>query len=367
MSQPVLASKIADASSKSKSKDVLGRLAEVPQVKAEQPLAERLLELRAFVHDDLAAVEEALRAVNRQPAGERIVTPMHASGHHLLSLGGKRLRPLCVALAARMGEGFGPTARALAVAVELIHNATLLHDDVVDVGDLRRGAPAARVLYGNAASIFAGDWLLIEALSRVHQTGDPALVTRALGVLHEMLDGESLQLKNRGKLRASLSDYFQVVEGKTAALFGYALYSGGRAGQLGEQECAGLEVFGRKLGVAFQVIDDVLDVAGDTATLGKSTFADLREGKATYPLLVATADDPALVASIEAALETGGIDQRLEERVAEALRRTGAVEETRRLAKRLSDEANAALADLPPSPAKLALLEVADAMLQRKN
>jgi octaprenyl-diphosphate synthase len=355
MSQPALASKPGG------SKDVLGRLADVTRVHSEATLAERLLELRAFVHDDLAAVEEALRLVERRP------TPLHESAHHLLALGGKRLRPLCVALAARMGDGFGPTARAVAVAVELVHNATLLHDDVVDLGDLRRGSPAARVIYGNAASIFAGDWLLVDALARVHGAGEPELLGRVLDVLKEMLAGESLQLKNRGVLRASMDDYFRVVEGKTASLFGFALYGGGRAGRLAESDCAALEIFGRKLGVAFQVIDDVLDVAGDATTIGKATFADLREGKATYPLLVATEGDPGLIDALENALASGGIESALEARVGEALRRTGAVDETRKLAKKLSDEAVLAIDVLPETPAKLALLDVAHAMLQRKK
>lgn len=361
MSQPALASPATDVAAAATPKDVLGRLAEISRDHAEPSLTEKLAQLRAFIHDDLAAVEEALRVVERRP------TPLHASAHHLLGLGGKRLRPLCVALAARMGHGFGPTARAIAVAVELVHNATLLHDDVVDLGDVRRGAPAARMVYGNAASIFAGDWLLVNALSRVHATGESELVGRILRVLEEMLAGESLQLKNRGVLRASLDDYFRVVEGKTASLFGFALYGGGRAGLLAESQCAALELFGRKLGVAFQVIDDVLDVSSDAATLGKSTFADLREGKATYPLLVATAGDNALLDALENALGGGGIDEALEARVGEALRRTGAVEETKRLAKRLSDEGLAAVSALPDSPAKLALLDVAQAMLQRRK
>lgn len=355
MSQPVLASKIGG------SKDVLGRLAEVSRVHEGPTLAERLVELRAFVHDDLAAVEEALRLVERRP------TPLHDSAHHLLALGGKRLRPLCVALAARMGEGFGPTARAVAVAVELVHNATLLHDDVVDVGDMRRGSPAARVIYGNAASIFAGDWLLVDALARVQATGEDQLLGSLLAVLKEMLQGESLQLKNRGVLRSSLDDYFRVVEGKTASLFGFALAGGARAGRLGPEACASLETFGRKLGVAFQVIDDVLDVAGDAATIGKATFADLREGKATYPLLVAMADEPALVGDVEAALSAGELSPELEAAVGAAVRRTGAVEATRALAKKLSDEGVRAIADLPEAPAKLALLDVAQAMLSRKK
>ncbi|MFO0001365.1 MAG: polyprenyl synthetase family protein, partial [bacterium] len=114
---------------------------------------------------------------------------------------------MCVALASRVGTGFSQTARDLAVAAELVHNATLLHDDVVDLGDRRRGAPAARVLYGNAASIYAGDWLLVEALMRVRRAGMPDLLDKALGVLAEMLAAEALQLARRGRVDTTLDDY----------------------------------------------------------------------------------------------------------------------------------------------------------------
>ena len=142
---------------------VLGTLEEVARAKAPAGVDARIAELRALCEGDLAGIEADLDAIEGGP------TPMQQSARHLLMLGGKRLRPMCVALAARAGGGFTPAARDLAVAAELVHNATLLHDDVVDLGDRRRGAPASRVIYGNAASIFAGDWLLVEALMRVRR------------------------------------------------------------------------------------------------------------------------------------------------------------------------------------------------------
>src|SRR5262249_22155884 len=148
--------------------------------------------------------------------------------------------PLCVALAARAGNGFGAAARQLAVAVELVHTATLLHDDVVDVGDTRRGAPAARVVYGNAASIFAGDWLLVEALRRVRAAAVPDALDRLLDIIEEMIMAESTQLDRRGVMVADRAAYFRVVEGKTASLFRWALWAGGRAGGLDERACRAL-------------------------------------------------------------------------------------------------------------------------------
>src|SRR6185369_3367711 len=137
----------------------LGTMSRARNLKA----AERLDHVRPLLADDLAAVEAALAIPDRERA-------VHLSAHHLLERGGKRLRPICVALTSKLGTGFGPAALDLAVAAELVHNATLLHDDVVDLGTSRRGAPTARIVYDNAISIFASDWLLIDALRRVRRS-----------------------------------------------------------------------------------------------------------------------------------------------------------------------------------------------------
>ncbi|HEV7555498.1 MAG TPA: polyprenyl synthetase family protein, partial [Kofleriaceae bacterium] len=144
---------------------VLDRLARVSEARGALALGDRLAILDRWVRADLVELEAELSAI---PRGQRVV---HAAAHHLLDCRGKHLRPLCVALASRFGDGFTPPARGLAVAVELVHSATLLHDDVVDIADRRRGEPAARVVYGNAASIFAGDWLLVTALRRIAAAG----------------------------------------------------------------------------------------------------------------------------------------------------------------------------------------------------
>ncbi len=221
------------------SPEALRRLEDVSADRGDHDLGRRIAELRAWVEDDLADVESALASLDLEG------TPMHASARHLLSLGGKRLRPMCVALAARAGTGFNAAARDLAVAAELVHSATLLHDDVVDLGDVRRGAPASRVVYGNAASIFAGDWLLVEAIARIRASRFEDLLDRALGVLRAMLNAEALQLAARGTFAADVGAYLRVVEGKTASLFEWAMYAGARAGGLRESDCALLEATAR--------------------------------------------------------------------------------------------------------------------------
>jgi octaprenyl-diphosphate synthase len=342
------------------SAEVMARLQSIAADRGANALAEKLHALRSFIDDDLKQVEADLASIDG--AG----TPMHRSARHLLSMGGKRLRPMCVALASRVGSGFSPAARAMAVAVEVVHNATLLHDDVVDLGDVRRGIPAARMVYGNAASIFAGDWLLVEALDRIQRAGQPELLVRMIATLKEMLDAESLQLANRGSMRGSVGDYFRVVEGKTASLFGWGLYAGARSSDVAVEHCEALERFGRKIGVCFQLVDDALDVGGDSAHVGKSVFSDLREGKATYPLLLAVERDPDLGAMIERAVtDSVALDPELERRTARAIREGSVLEQCAKLAEKLTLEGIAELEALPQSRARDGLAGVAMALLHR--
>jgi octaprenyl-diphosphate synthase len=270
-----------------------------------------------------------------------------------------------VVLASKVGGGFDDNARQLALAVELVHTATLLHDDVVDVADARRGQPAARAVWGNAASIFAGDWLLVEALKRVRRTKIDGLLDRMLAIIEEMILAESLQLERRGQVTGSVADYFRVAEGKTAALFRWAMAAGARAGGAGPVEEAALERYGLDLGVAFQVVDDCLDFEGDVAVTGKTLFADLREGKLTYPLLLAMEREPGFAAVVARVIadESG----RGHAEVTAGLHRTGALVEARRLARARIDSAVAALAPIPDGPARDALVTVAEATALREK
>jgi octaprenyl-diphosphate synthase len=326
-------------------------------------LAAKLLELRGWLAADLDDVERALAAAG---AGDSLA---HRSARHLLDQDGKRIRPICVALAARMGGGFGPAARAYAVAVELVHNATLLHDDVVDLGDLRRGAPAARVVYGNAASIFGGDYLLVDALCRVQGAGQPDVLARLLEVVREMVVAESLQLERRGKVRGTPADYFRIVEGKTASLFRWAMFAGARAGGVDPARADALEAYGQKLGVAFQLVDDVLDVAGDPGATGKTMLADLREGKMTYPLILALEREPELGPALEAlcASDDAALDPAVVHRVARAVATGRGVEDCLELATRLCREAVGHLEALPAGRARASLESVALATPRRRR
>lgn len=345
----------------SESPPVLRRLVRLAEVKGLDGLAEALVALNAFVADDLAEVEALIEAtpVRRDLVGEAV--------QHLLDLKGKRLRPLCVALAARAGQGPSEAVTRLAAAVELVHSATLLHDDVIDAGDLRRGKPTARVLYGNAASVFAGDWLLVRALMHVQAAGVDGLTDRLLEVIDEMIEAESVQLEQRGTLRADRDVYFHIIEGKTASLFRWAMLAGGRAGGLDWATCEALGRYGNELGMAFQIVDDALDLA-DSGTTGKSALTDLKEGKLTYPLLVGAERDPELRRDLEqlSRAETE-IDDSLAARVRASVVEHRAIEASMELAQIYADRGRKHLEALPPSEARTGLELVAEVAVRRPS
>ncbi|RMH22808.1 MAG: polyprenyl synthetase family protein [Acidobacteria bacterium] len=324
-------------------------------------LAGRLHELAEFVAGDQAAFEAAFGALPRDP---RLVG---RTARHLLDLGGKRLRPMCVQLAARLGSSSAEVVIDLGVAVELVHSATLLHDDVVDLGESRRGAPTARRVYGNAASIFAGDWLLIEALRRVQRCRLPGLMEELLDTIEEMIFAESIQLENRGSVRLSRDDYFRVVEGKTASVFRWAMSAGARAAGLDEPCRRALETYGLHLGVAFQAVDDLLDLTGDEARTGKALFTDLREGKMTYPVILGLERDPALLPLVESIIDAGdgAPSAALCARLIRALRDADAMRDCLALARQRAAHATRSLEALPPGRARRALATVAEAIVDR--
>ena len=314
----------------------IDRLRALVRLQGLDELDVQLHEMAAWIGPELGALSAELSGVARGSCvAER-------GARHLLDLDGKYLRPLTLFAVARTGDPSIETTTELAVAVELVHSATLLHDDVVDLGERRRGRVTARVVYGNAASIFAGDFLLIEALRRIRRVGIGDLLDGMLEVIDRMIWAESIQLESRGTLLRDLDRYLAVVEGKTAALFGWAATAGARAAGLRPGSARRLGDYGRHLGIAFQIVDDLLDVTGGA---GKDLGADLREGKSTYPLLWALERDPALGDRLGAQLaHSDGIAAAELDRVLAAIAASGAVEATRSLAREHTERAVAALA-----------------------
>ncbi|MEM6795898.1 MAG: polyprenyl synthetase family protein [Acidobacteriota bacterium] len=362
VSAPAGNGSLAPAAGLPKGVGLLERLENICLDQGLSGLAGRIDDMVGFVATDLAAFEIELASLPRHPRR------VGKAANHLLDVGGKRLRPLCLALASRLGSGFDERALDLAIAVELVHSATLLHDDVVDYADQRRGTPTARSIYGNAASIFAGDWLLIEALRRVRKASYPTLLGDLLDVIEEMIFAESLQLECRGRLGMNRDSYFQVAEGKTASVFRWALRAGGVAGGLGAEAQDALALYGQNLGVTFQAVDDLLDLTGDPESTGKDLFTDLREGKMTLPLIFALERDGRTREVVEEVLalpENAPIPRRIAAELVRLLRTTNGVADTLELARHHSQTAIEALSAVPQGPAHLALATVAEAIVDR--
>ncbi len=240
---------------------------------------DRLAQLLA---EDLAAVDVIIHQYMVSPVG---VIPNLAT--HLIDAGGKRIRPLITLAAARLLGGGGDGPRKLAAAVEFIHSATLLHDDVVDVSSMRRGKDSANVVWGNSASVLVGDFLFARSFNLMVETGDLMvldILARAASVIAE---GEVMQLAAANDAEQTRERYMEIVSAKTAALFAAAAKSGAVAAGRPGTEAAALETYGRELGLAFQLVDDALDYGGLSASMGKNTGDDFREGKVTLPVVFA--------------------------------------------------------------------------------
>jgi len=324
-------------------------------------LVERLDDVQRLLCSDLSTLEAELQRLSHlsQNGGD---CARHAAAH-LLSRPGKRIRPLCVLLGAQLsGLAIDEGVHDVAIACELVHAATLLHDDVIDEGTERRGASAARVVYGNSASILAGDYLLVEALARVtraaeaHGADRGRLLHSLLDTIVQMVAAEALQLEQRGRFAPSRRTYLEIIDGKTASLFRWALVSAALLGDMPERSRDALGRVGTALGRAFQLVDDVLDLEGDPQAVGKDLLADVEQGKLTWPLIVAVERDDKLAHVLA--------DGDLAEIVAR-VRASGAVEETRRYADAHRHEALRALALLPESSARRALAVVVNTAVDR--
>ncbi len=301
---------------------------------------DRIAEVRALLGEDIEAVDRELARMTREGAA-----PATDSATHLLEAGGKRVRPLTVLLAAACFGAPPAGARDLAVVAELIHLATLLHDDVIDDGQERRGRPTPRRLWGNAVSVLAGDLLLTHALERTSAAAPAPVLADLFATLRLLVDGEVVQLRGRTQLDPSEDVYFRIVRDKTASLFAWSARSGATVAGAPPEAARALGDFGVHVGVAFQLVDDVLDYAGDPRETGKAVLGDLLEGKLTLPLIRALAAKPALAADVEA-VRAG--DRRAASRVADAVRGSGVCDSVRSLAR---DETARALGALEAVPA----------------
>lgn len=311
----------------------------------------------------LDRVERRIREVVSQAP-----PPIDQAALHLVTAGGKRVRPRVVLYTATVGGASRGDLVDLAAAAELVHDASLLHDDVIDEAPLRRGRLTSRVLWGNAHSVLAGDHLIAVALELLADGGVPGALRTMLATMRRLVEAETVQLAHRGKLLPSFELYERVIRGKTASLFSWCALAGARAGGAGEDVCQALALYGEELGMAFQLVDDLLDIDGSPEELGKSIFTDIAQGVATLPVVLAAQRRPELASQIAArALGGDGPLEPLVDLIRRGIRETAADDETRRLAEAHVARARSALAPLGDLPAHRALDEFATLMAARRS
>ena len=322
--------------------------------KPHEQLAEALAE-------DMAAVNEMIRARMASEHAPRIpeVTA------HLVEAGGKRLRPMLTLAAARMCGYDGPYHVHLAATVEFIHTATLLHDDVVDESDKRRGRPTANLLWDNTSSVLVGDYLFARSFQLMVETGSIRVLDILANASATIAEGEVLQLTAAADLATTEEIYFKVVRGKTAALFSAAMEVGGVIAAADETLVKALFNYGDALGISFQIVDDLLDYGG-TSAIGKNVGDDFRERKLTLPVIRAiAAGDADERAFWERTIAKGNQAEGDLEKVIVILERHGTMESTRDTAIEWSEKAKASLSPLPDHALKTMLIDLADYVVAR--
>jgi octaprenyl-diphosphate synthase len=328
----------------------------------DQPSAKPHERLAEALADDLAEVNATIRERMASEHAPRIpeVTA------HLVEAGGKRLRPMLTLAAARLCGYEGDHHVRLAATVEFIHTATLLHDDVVDESQRRRGRPTANLLWDNKSSVLVGDYLFARSFQLMVETGSLRVLDILSNAAATIAEGEVLQLTAAQNLATDEAVYLKVIRGKTAALFSAATEVGGVIAGAPEAAVRALHLYGDALGIAFQIVDDILDYGGVSQTIGKNTGDDFRERKLTLPLIraVAGADEEERAFWVRT-IEKGRQEEGDLERAMAILARHGALESTRATALDWAGKAKAALAEVPPHPIREMLADLADYVVAR--
>jgi len=310
--------------------------------------------IKLLLAPDMSAVDGVIRA--RLHSEVALVSQV---AEYIINNGGKRLRPALVVLSAKAFAYQGPHHHNLAAVVEFIHTATLLHDDVVDESELRRGSATASALFGNAASVLVGDFLYSRAFQMMVEVNDMRVMQTLADATNTIAEGEVLQLLSCHNADVDAASYLHVIHCKTAKLFEAAMRLGAILAQsdsAGEQAAAN---YGMHLGTAFQLVDDVLDYSGDEHITGKNLGDDLAEGKPTLPLIYAMQHgDASQIAIVRQAIEQGDIARFAD--VLQVIKQTGALEYARQQAQREADAACEALAVLPDTKYKQSLLQLAN-------
>jgi len=335
----------------------------VVNLKGKDPSKGSVDRLIALTRDDMSKVNELILS----KAGSHVeLIPQIAN--HLISSGGKRLRPMLTLAAARMFGYAGEGHVKLSASVEFMHTATLLHDDVVDESDLRRGSRTARMIWGNQASVLVGDYLLGQAFRMMVEVGSLEALDILSSAASVIAEGEVMQLGVSKNLDTTEDDYLAVIKAKTAALFSAAGEVGPVVAGASQNDKAALRSYGTNLGLAFQLVDDALDYGGKASELGKNVGDDFREGKVTLPVILAYRRGTAEERSFwKAAIEDNQADDAALEQAVTLMHRHNSIADTIARARHFGEIARDALAPLPRTPEKDALLDVIDFCISRVN
>jgi octaprenyl-diphosphate synthase len=324
-----------------------------------------------LVRDDLALVEQEIAAQN-----DAAIEPVAEIASYLREGGGKRLRPALLLLAAGAAGYRGPGAIRMGAVVEMIHSATLVHDDVIDGAQTRRGRPSTNAKWGNHMSVLGGDWLYMQSFELALRERNFAVLDILIGLTQNMVEGELLQLTRLGRMDLTEADATELAFRKTACLFSGCARLGAVLGKQPKDIEEAMAAYGRNAGLAFQLVDDLLDFTASPEELGKPVLSDLKEGKVTLPLIFAleaeagsatnghAGEGRRLVAKV---LEERGFVTVRPEQITKLVKDTGALRRASELARDYVSRAKVALEELPDTEYRRALLAVPDFILERKN
>ncbi len=317
--------------------------------------------IQQIVADDFTALNKTVVAQLHSD-----VPLIESIGHYIIEAGGKRMRPVLVLLCSKNLGYSGKDHIELATVIEFLHTATLLHDDVVDMSEMRRGRPTANTRWDNPSSVLVGDFIYSRAFELLVGIGNMQIMDVMASTTNKISEGEVLQLVNQHNPQATEADYMQVIHNKTAILFAAACKTAGILSGASESITGQLHQFGLQVGIAFQLVDDVLDFSGSSEAMGKNIGDDLAEGKPTLPLIYAMQYGSEKESKlIEEAIKTGGREHL--EAIIEAVVRSGALDYTRAKAREAIDIAMNCLNCLPDNKYRDALKQVAEAALNRDN
>lgn len=324
--------------------------------------AVQMAALLDLVHEELLRVEQVIQLESVAP-----VDSITTIGHYLHGSGGKRLRPILVLLSGKLFGRCTDSTIRMAAVVEMIHTATLVHDDVIDYADIRRGRPSTNALWGNQTSVLTGDWLYMQAFQIALRERNFAVLDLLIGLTQSMVEGELLQLGRIGRIDVSEADYMELVDRKTASLFSVCARLGAIFAGADDPAVEGLGDFGWNLGMAFQLVDDVLDFTAHENVLGKPVGSDLREGKVTLPLIYALVEaSPEDRRAVETVLRDGNYEAVPFESVLGLVHHNKGIERAMHRAGCFAEKAKSLLAGLPDSPSQKALLAVTDLVTERE-